>query len=947
MKKQNNILSIAKQAICAALAIFWCTACTEDVWEGDNSQVKEGVPVSVNLQFQTTSIEKVNTRLSDADEFQVNDLYLLIFDSEGEVKNRYYYDTDSLAKLGHINGNQSSPTRGTITNLQTTSGKSYIYGIANVVGNELDRGENLRKDLDDITDIAGLKALTTTLNNDGNIARTSASLLMSGAFQAENASNEDKKEGICTIPTQNGSIAGTLKLRRVDSHITFKITTGPKIESFEFKSWQVFNVPTNSYLIDQGTQYVSANYANSGPQGTYNNEVDRRLYSFDFYMQENLKKNITARDDSTLTAYKDREKEYKDGNGKNTGEYKYVEENATFIEIKARMNITPKEGSAFRTADVRYIIHLGGGEKDFANFNSLRNGKYTYNVQINDVESIIVEVENGEDDANARPGVEGDVVDAQTEIFTLDAHYNCFNLGFKYEDIVEQLSFIIQSPFAPDAIYSVKGNIGALENTPKDEGDYKWIKFQRTTGKNVLAKYKEESTLSLYDLVADMQGWGRAEDGITYYYTVFIDEYFYDEAPTATTKASWTTPLWKHFVNQEDRKLLLFLNPQYSADGESSYSKATYMFRQKSIQTYYSTETLNAEKNALGMEHINETGAPNWKGVTSGWTWDWSRNNGFYNTYQYFFTLQNSKNSWSDYVEYQVSSDFPYTYSIKDVAAIAECLSRNRDEDGDGKIDLDELKWYLPATDQLASMFLGAKSLPTPLFDDKSISNVTYDDGNNHYITSDKQKIWAEEGCSFGGISDFGDKNYPKRLRCVRNLGMSNSEAKTKTKVVSPAYTYISNDRVFIMKQLTSQNKRPGKATQELAFHDNFDDANRPYEAFQMAKDFINKKSKDKWKPFFDIDASHNSLCKNYEEGGHAWRAPNQREFMIMFLQSVDNVKSGIYNGFTRTHWKYNKARHFGRSNDNLLFLDQNDNYNRTIRCVRDVDVDANGNIIE
>ena len=80
-------------------------------------------------------------------------------------------------------------------------------------------------------------------------------------------------------------------------------------------------------------------------------------------------------------------------------------------------------------------------------FKSKRNKKYTYNVTINDVESIIVEVQGGEDEEGANPGVEGDVVDAKTIVYSLDAHYNCINLGFTYEEIKE-LSFIIQSPFA-------------------------------------------------------------------------------------------------------------------------------------------------------------------------------------------------------------------------------------------------------------------------------------------------------------------------------------------------------------------------------------------------------------------------------------------------------------------------------------------------------------------
>ena len=946
MKKQNNILTFINQIFNTLLVIFLFISCTDETWN-NNPQVEEGIPVNIDFQFQTSFIEKVNTRaLTDAGEFQVNDLFLLIFDSNGDIKNRYYYDTNALAAFGHRNGTQSNPTNGTITGIKTTSGRSYIYGIANVADNELDGGNiRLKNKLEGVSNLKQLKDITNSLNNDGNIARVSAALLMSGAFQATNASNEDKKEGLCTIPTTNGNISGTLYLRRVDSHIKFNITTGNRITNFEFKSWQVYNVPTSSYLIDQNKQYERTKYANSELQATYTNAD--KTYTFDFYMQENLKDAIMeAKDGTKLTAYKDREKEEKTESGENTGIYKYVEPNATFVEIKARMNIQPSFGNGLRTADVRYIIHLGGGETDYTNFSSLRNKKYTYNIQINDVNSIIVEVEKDEDNPDARPGVEGDVVDATTSIYTLDSHYNCFNIGFTYENIVDDLSFIVQSPFAPDAIYSVKGQIGTLDNTPMEEGDYKWIQFQRAEGEKVLSKYKADKNnqpLTLYQLKKDMESRGKRGDGVTYYYTIFINEYYYDEAPTAATKISWsdTKHLWKYFVNQDDRKLILFLSPQYSKDGESSYSKASYMFRQRSIQTYYSTETLNEKGNALGMEHINETGVPNWGNASES---NLSSQNGFKNTNSYFSNFRYK--SWSNYVDYKISANFPYTYQMKDVAAIAECLSRNRDENGNGYIDRDEMKWYLPATDQLISMFLGAKSLPSPLFNDKSISKVSYNDGNNHYLTSDKQKVWAEEGCSFGtAMGKYGDSQYPKLLRCVRNLGMPNSDATTK--VVSPAYTYNSSSNVFIMRQLTDQNKRSGKVTSELDFHDNFDDTNRPYKAFQMAKSFIGNQNTN-WKVLFDISESHLSKCADLNEGGHKWRSPNQREFMIMFLQDPNFVKDGEYRGFTRTYWKYDKNRHFGLNGD-LLFLDGNGgetNYNRTIRCVRDVDVDSKGNII-
>ena len=146
------------------------------------------------------------------------------------------------------------------------------------------------------------------------------------------------------------------------------------------------------------------------------------------------------------------------------------------------------------------------------------------------------------------------------------------------------------------------------------------------------------------------------------------------------------------------------------------------------------------------------------------------------------------------------------------------------------------------------------------------------------------------------------------------------------------------------MDQLTSQNKRTGKTTGELDFHDNFDDINRPYKAFQMASTFIGGRNTD-WYTLFDIGVNHLSKCKDLTEGGHKWRAPNQREFMIMFLQNASNVINNNNRGFTRTHWKYDESRHFGL-NGLLLFLDNNGDYDRTIRCVRDVDVNANGSII-
>ena len=106
-----------------------------------------------------------------------------------------------------------------------------------------------------------------------------------------------------------------------------------------------------------------------------------------------------------LKSYAEREEEVKENN-LNTGEYKYIEPYATYVEIKANMELVSsnEELTGKKVANVTYTIHLGGGASAPNNFKSERNKKYTYNVEINDTEDIRVEVQ---DDDERRPGVEG------------------------------------------------------------------------------------------------------------------------------------------------------------------------------------------------------------------------------------------------------------------------------------------------------------------------------------------------------------------------------------------------------------------------------------------------------------------------------------------------------------------------------------------------------------
>lgn len=954
MKKQNNILAYSKLAFGFVLISILFFAC-QDTDIIKSNEVEEGIPVEVKFNMSIPEMATLTRGLRDEQEFQVDDLYLLIFDSKGNRKEgTKYYSTKEL--IDHENGNQSKPTNGTLT-VKTTSGESYIFAAANVNSNQLNGGENLKKQLDAVNNIDDFRKVTAMLNSktdEAQVDRTQPALVMCGAY-ISNPPSDNTKQGICTIPTKNSTLDGKILLERLDSHITFNIKWGgnsSKVTSFELTGWRVYNVPVKSYLLAQDKDAVGDNkndYANSISVFKATTDETNRSCSFDFYMLEN-RKEAQKYGGRYLNSYAEREAEIKEHYGKvdkNTGVYKYVEPHATYVEIKAKMELTSSnqilEGK--KVATVTYVIHLGGGYDDYKNFKSLRNKKYAYNVQINDTEDIRVEVQ---DDNERRPGVEGDVIDAKTKVYTLDAHDNCFILGLTKKE-ARELSFMVKTPFG-----TVDNN---SDENQRANGDYKWIRFARNTSRNPAKTLEEypangKGLIDLFDLsedVLDREKWN-LNDEIKYYYTVFIDEYYYNNPPAGQ---SWSTPYWKYFVNKENRYAILLFSPKYSKDGDSSYADAQYLITQRSIQTYYSTEHFNSDQTALGMEHINETGSPEDSAPRN---LDWSLSNGYYNMWLYIDRWGYKR--WDKHVNLTEPNEGGYTFKMKLNSGWSACLSRNRDENGNGVIDPEEVKWYLPARDQLTGMFLGAESLTTPLFNADSYPKITTGDAKYHYLLSNDQKFWSDEGCSIGGRKDM-DLPSPKDLRCVRNLNldMNSSNAKDPKRKVNNVYKYNKTTHVFKIAQIDEKNIRGKVVGAELGIHDNFSISNKPYKAFQMAKNFHTKEEGvGTWKDFVDTNSRNYSKCKTYyeredQEDQGSWRTPNQREFMIMYTEDPSFVhytknNGTLYRAYTRTEWKYNENRHFG-FNAGILFLDSGQTFNVSLRCVRDVDADSEGNIIE
>ena len=138
------------------------------------------------------------------------------------------------------------------------------------------------------------------------------------------------------------------------------------------------------------------------------------------------------------------------------------------------------------------------------------------------------------------------------------------------------------------------------------------------------------------------------------------------------------------------------------------------------------------------------------------------------------------------------------------VGSLYTVLLRNRDNNGNGTLDADELRWYVSSLSQLNEIFIGQMGffnrdawIYTPETTSQFAANsyLSYPNYHEncvawrkHLVASTEATIlWGEEGTSTSAyLAEFGWQEYNNGLysiRCARNLGMnyvSYDEAATK-----------------------------------------------------------------------------------------------------------------------------------------------------------------------
>lgn len=731
---------------------------------------------------------------------------------------------------------------------------------------------------------------------------------------------------------------------------------------------------------------------------------------------------------------------------------------ASYVEIEAEVSYyIDSEKKNLRTGNVTYRIHLGYCEGELPekarDFNCYRNTKYTYNVTIKGLNKVVVEAKKT--DEAYQHGVEGDVYDTDMEVIDLDAHYGMFNISLSNKER-KNLQYIIRAPY-DNEVKKIRRYQEDDSDEYKEEGKegqrlfYQWIRFRPTTSKTVLAVYKntevdelKEDPWTLDELIdvdknkhTDDKS-DNSDDETERWYTVFIDENVYHETDDGNEESNE----WWKYVNKEPRTIYLSIQTSYvSEDQNSRYGKAKYMIRQKSIQTYYATTGQHA-RTALGVEHTDET-----YGLNLRWTLDrtgWNADNGRVNVWKYV----QGKN-WNNFVDVdkennlklasvpEIDNDFMKikrpattynTFKLKPIEggnfshidennpddkdnpkqcydpntgddyyeAMNLCLSRNRDLNGNGVIDANELRWYLPAMGKYARIVLGRHSLENPLIDPNDFNPASFTAGAEnscfHYISSDGLILWAEEGLSIERKGVTGGKNRSAwGVRCIRNLGVDLSKV-VQNDPIQIAYVHDEQERTFTMQYYDAASIRT-QPMKKIPVHDIVSPLNLPYYKFQYAEkdcevpledtDGVGVKLKKaqnnngyvldfgnnlgNWASItasvWSASVAANSICGLYSEKADGsdrgeWRVPNQKELTMMrreegkvfkelpqnrymwqwiscskeFLGTGDRISAVYYNNN-----RSNSGQYWGNTGNTEYYDgDSHDTFTH-VRCVRDV----------
>lgn len=948
--------------VAAALTLCSLTSCVkENISAPDHGEGTVYLSLNVFSGGMDQVIVKSPWDPNDANERAVENLRIYIFSkATGNLVGYKYFSKDDLT----FTDDSSQPgydRTATVSNIPTSTGEVYIYAIANARTSQYKVTDDAILDIDEsnLSHLTRETFLSATCTRQlGSINPADNRFVMSGFANNGDPVTIARKDGTTqqaeiTSPTDDD--AKRVKLYKILSKNKITVKTEGNV-TFKPEYMEIHNVP-RVYGLMRGN-----NVAPSGFE-----TFDRIIWSENSY-QCYLPANVQTATASPAS-FNDRERNTYD---KTTGKKSFdnAPENATYVVIHGKY-----QGGDY-AGDLSYTVHLGDFTHNMSDFSVAANSNYEYTLTIKGVNNFIAESQKIGDD----PGSEGVVIFKGTDILEVDCHYEARVMKFSMSELNQIINFDnygyilkIQTAFCETISMIVDGEgriydaaefkthsnptvlttVGA-DGMPVDASrilisgdvDFDWVRFVKNTGyyssdytpsqrpgckvssshaiSDVCAYPGRANTQTIFEFLRDLYKAGKEQTasyfnatGSSVYVTCFVDENYYPDKN------------WTEYVNKSEPRRMYFANELFvSADGQSSFARAKYVVSQKSIWTFYK---LDPTLKPFGLESVSEEkaqGVDVVKGTNSlKVPWD-GRASAISNNKNKGFYANSTKSTGKQDI---------YTGAYK------ACMSRNRDEDGDGTIDENEIKWYLASVDQYKGMWAGEEAFDT----DARLFKATESEwlalkkafGNGidaklspwHYFTcSSANTFWAEEGCATGTNSSA------TMVRCIRTL-VSNSDG------LESAETYYSYKDNIVELKLNDVALRTHQSGGFQTYFERGKDSNKLYKKFKIASSNLPNKypkeqviSSAKGSGFIN---STDDVCQKAAGYGGSWRVPNQRELSIMSAvnTSLQNLYSCTsFTGVQSGYYKGGSGNEYGfvLSGTQMTVAVDKDYY---VRCVMDV----------
>lgn len=980
----NRLLSFAFGAVVAGGVM---TACSDDL--GFDENFVEGEPVTLSIDCAVAEMPVVSRAdMAVGRDKEINSVWIGFYGADGSLKHHFTYGEGGDIKI-------MDEDFQTLENMKITSGRYHIVAVANYEGNMgVTPTQTTPKDLKTLLDEAKTfdqyKAIAV-YTDPGSVDTPTGNLVMQGVYVESRKHDKDvssdfwaiENESLTAVSSGTTKLPGAIHFRRLISQVKFNITfDNTNIESFEPVSMTVYNVPTVSWLAEREDGEAGNTVTNAGDNislGGSEYTPSRRFYSFegtttrtiDWYQMENRRQAVI---DVATYAERERERkndipnsEFKENSGIYTalcgesGETYIKNNNATYVVLHARLTMKKKPtGVESRTVDAVYTVHLGycEGADDAVkakDFNSRRNYKYTYNMKITGVDKIELEAKAETLDGDFQHGAEGLITDITGAFFPADSHFEQRNVELTAGEL-EKLKWSMR-------VYTNQRNFITIDETNFDKPQtypdnkvhseyYDWIEFIPAPSETQCAAYNPAKVIKLKDMVGRTKEAGEGD-----WYTMFIDEYIYENATTEPGVTHGNlTPSWKSYVNLPDRTMWLKVVEERSLDQESVIIKSKYAVQQKSLQTYYGINPENPAS-AMALEHVDEYDGNE---ITELTTQDITNRGGRYLMASHLKISDNNSVAWNSKLNLgvlqlngdKIEQGIPQM-STSELRSL--CLNRNRDLNGNSIIDPEELRWFLPGIHQYVRFVMGSHSLQTPLY---TYEGRTQSDtpSHYHYGSAEGWTLWAEEYISTG---QWGGEI--KHIRCARYLGVNMNEfsetpaqpafkeREGATRVVEFHYgqesSRIKTSASLPVHYVNTEYNRTAKAIQYADEDILFTEEYPPYDNSTGAM-IYGSMSITQWLEYYN----DSDPCTH--KYGSGWRVPNQIEMTsLMFILGewgkykysyiLGNWQIDVYLtctlDYNNQHLMGVNAHHATRYDKNTV-INGWSGYSYKIRCVKDIE---------